>query len=49
MAQASLQVQINVKEIYDQVCDPCKKIIENLVREKITAGMVRQVIGAKEG
>ena len=44
MAQAGIQVQLSVKEIYDKVCPKCQKIIKELIKEKVTDQMVEQVI-----
>jgi len=45
MAQAGLQIQLNVKEIYEGCCKKWRKRIRELIKEKITEQMVSQVIG----
>jgi len=46
MAQAGISVQLSVKEIYEKCCPRCKEKIKQLVREKVSDEMVKQVIGA---
>jgi phage FluMu protein Com len=46
LAQAGIQVQLSVKEIYDRVCPKCKKVIKELIKEKISEQMVEKVIGS---
>lgn len=45
MAQAGINVQLSVKEIYDKMCIECKKKIKDLIREKISDDMVSKVLG----
>jgi len=45
MAQAGIQVQLNVKEIYELACPECKKKIKKLIKDKISEQMIDQVIG----
>ena len=47
-AQAGIQVQLSVKEIYDVMCPECQKKIRELIKEKVTDQMVKSVIGDKE-
>ncbi|MCL6579349.1 MAG: hypothetical protein K6T73_08185 [Candidatus Bathyarchaeota archaeon] len=44
MVQAGLNVQISVKEIYDRVCPKCKKVIRELIKEKLTDQIIEQVV-----
>jgi phage FluMu protein Com len=44
MAQAGIQVQLSVKEIYAKMCPKCRKVIEALIKEKITDQMVKGVL-----
>jgi len=44
MAQAGLSVQLSVKEIYERLCPKCKKVVRELIKEKITEEMVEKVI-----
>jgi len=48
MAQAGIQVQLSVKEIYDRCCPDCKQKIRELIKEKVSDQMVSQVIGTTE-
>jgi hypothetical protein len=48
MAQAGINVQLSVKEIYDVVCPKCKEKIRELIRTKVTDQMINQVIGTTE-
>lgn len=48
MAQAGINVQLSVKEIYDQMCPKCRRKIRALIKEKVTDVMVTQVIGSKK-
>ena len=45
MAQAGIQIQLSVKEIYDRVCPKCQAKIRELIKEKVTDQMVSQVVG----
>jgi len=47
MAQASVQVQLSIPELYEMLCKECKSKLKKLVREKITDQMVSQVIGER--
>ena len=44
MAQAGLQISLNVKEIYDRLCPKCKKKLKQLIKEKITDQLVEGVL-----
>jgi len=46
MTQEGLSVQLNVKEIYAKLCPKCQKAIKELVKEKLTDDMVKNIIGA---
>ena len=48
MAQAGIQVQLSVKEIYAKLCPKCRKKVRELIKEKVTDQMVSQVIGLPE-
>jgi len=48
MAQAGIQIQLSVKEIYVRCCKKCQQRIRELIKEKITEQMVSQVIGTQE-
>jgi len=41
---SEVKVQVNLREIYKRVCPKCKKIIRDLIKEKITDQMVDQVL-----
>ena len=45
MAQAGLNVQLTVKEIYERLCPKCKKAVRELIKEKITEQMIESVLG----
>ena len=45
MAQAGINVQLNVREIYKRLCPKCQKKIRELIKAKVTDQMVDQVIG----
>lgn len=45
MAQAGINVKVELREIYDAVCPKCKKKIKSLVKEHISDQLVSQVIG----
>ena len=45
MAQAGIQIQLSVKEIYDRMCPECQAKIRELIKEKVTDQMVSQVVG----
>jgi bacterioferritin-associated ferredoxin len=45
MAQAGIQVQLSVKEIYDKMCPKCQEKLRQLIKEKVSDEMVSQVIG----
>jgi len=47
MAQAGLQISLNVKEIYDRLCPKCKKKLKQLIKEKITDQLVEGVLEGK--
>ena len=48
MAQAGLQVQLSVKEIYGVCCKKCRLKIKALIKDRITDQMVDQVVGVEE-
>jgi len=48
MAQAGIQFQLSVREIYGACCKKCKLKVRALVREKVTEQMVDQVLGDTE-
>ena len=48
MARAGIQVQLNVREIYEKCCPKCRKKIRQLIRDKISEDMVSKVIGLPE-
>jgi len=35
MAQAGINIQLSIKEIYDACCEECKRKIKELVKDKI--------------
>jgi hypothetical protein len=43
MAQAGLQVQLSVKEIYDTLCPKCKAKMRELIKAKITDQMINSI------
>jgi len=45
MAEAGIQVQLNVKEIYAVLCEECREKLRKLVKDKISEQLVDQVIG----
>jgi len=45
MAQAGINVQLSVKEIYEKLCPKCREKIKALIKDKITEQMVDQVVG----
>lgn len=47
MAQAGINVQLSVKDIYERMCPKCREKIKALIRDKISDQMVNQVIGAE--
>ena len=47
MAQAGINVQLPLKEIYGAVCKKCKKKLRELIKEHISDQMVGQVIGGE--
>jgi len=48
VAQAGLNIQLTVKEIYERLCSKCKKAVRELIREKITEQMIESVLGEGE-
>jgi len=48
MATASTEVKISIAEIYEVLCDKCKKRLKELIRNKIADQMVEQVIGGEK-
>ena len=48
MAQAGIQVQLSVREIYERLCKKCRKKLRELIKEKISEDMVSKVIGSEE-
>jgi hypothetical protein len=44
----SQNIQLDVKEIYAQLCPKCKARIRELVKAKISDQMVAQILGAEE-
>ena len=47
MAQAGIQVQLSVKEIYAKLCPKCKAEVKKLVKDKLTYQLVEQMVGAE--
>ena len=47
MAQAGIQVQLSVKEIYAKLCPKCKAEIKKLVKDKLTDQLVEQMVGGE--
>lgn len=47
MASAGIQVQLSVKEIYEQLCPKCKAKLKELIRQKVTDQLVESVIGTE--
>jgi len=47
MAQAGIQVQLSVREIYARLCPKCQAEVKALVKEKLTEQMVDQVLGVE--
>ena len=45
MAQARTSVQLEIPEIYEQLCPKCKQKLRRLVKEKISDEMVNQLLG----
>lgn len=48
LAQAGIQVQLSVREIYQRCCKKCRIEIRKLIREKISDQMIDQVIGEEK-
>jgi len=44
MAQAGIQVQLSVKEIYAKLCPKCKEKLKELIRAKLTEQMVSEML-----
>jgi len=44
VAEASMRIQLNVKEIYERLCTGCKQKIRDLIKDKITEQLVSQVL-----
>ena len=48
MAVGSTEVKVSLPEIYEILCDKCKKRLKDLIRSKIADQMVEQVIGGEK-
>ena len=48
MAQAGINVQLSVKEIYERACPKCKAAIRALILDKISEQMVDQILGVPQ-
>lgn len=48
MAQAGMNIQLSIPEIYKLCCPKCKKQLKRLIREKISDEMVSKVVGASK-
>jgi len=46
MAQAGVNIQIRIKDIYDALCPECQTKVRALIKERITDLTVQQIIGA---
>jgi len=40
----SVTVNIRVKEVYELLCEECKKRVERLLRERVTEELVRSML-----
>jgi len=47
MAQAGIQVSLDVREIYVRLCPKCRRVVKDLIKEKMTDQLVDQMIGAE--
>lgn len=45
MVEGKLSIQVTLKEVYDVLCPQCRKKLKELIKEKITDEMVRNVLG----
>jgi hypothetical protein len=44
LAQAGVNVQLSVKEIYDRLCSKCRKVLKDLIKDKLSDQMVEQML-----
>lgn len=44
MAQAGIQVQLSVREIYKVLCEECREKLRELIKDRISEQMVDQII-----
>lgn len=45
--QQTTNIQLSVKDIYAKICPKCKRIIKDMVRDKVTEQMVDNILGAE--
>ena len=47
VAQAGIQVNLTVREIYTELCEECREKLRRIVKDKISEQLVDQVVGVE--
>lgn len=48
MEQKSTRIKLDIKELSKRLCPKCQRTLRELIKERITDGMVDEVIGKEE-